>query len=236
MGFFVSRHLGLVGCNIAIMKQQLLNRLFGISGILGGIILFCGDMLIYYSSTETNLLINMSVASDTRIIASGVCALFSSWLYLLGAFHIDYAFQPTKPLIKNSVLFCFGSIGIAYGIVHAEYIAIATSASLAVEHNINLQSSVILASQTNQVLRMIIYPIFGLLSVLFIYSVWKKKTLYPQWIILFYPLIPFLLKNVISDNLSGITKVVLIGGYLNIMLIIFYTASTISLWNKIENS
>ena len=101
-------------------------------------------------------------------------------------------------------------------------------------NNINLQSSVILASQTNQVLRMIIYPIFGLLSVLFIYSVWKKKTLYPQWIILFYPLIPFLLKNVISDNLSGITKVVLIGGYLNIMLIIFYTASTISLWNKIK--
>jgi len=28
--------------------------------------------------------------------------------------------------------------------------------------------------------------------------------------------------------------VVLIGGYLNIMLIIFYTASTISLWNKIK--
>ena len=71
------------------MKQQSLNRLFGISGILGGIILFCEDMLIYYSSAETNLLKNMSVALDTRIIASGMCDLLSSWLYLLGAFPID---------------------------------------------------------------------------------------------------------------------------------------------------
>lgn len=214
------------------MNNQLLNRLFGISGILGGIILFLGDMLIYFSTDGTNLLNNMSLVSDNRIIASSLAGLFSSWLYLLGAFHVYYAFKTTNPIVKNTILLCFGSIGISYGIIHSEYIAIATNAILAQNNNLDLQSSVFLAQKANQILRIVIYPIFTILSILFIYNVWIKKTLYTKWIILFYPLTPLLLKNIISNNISGLMKVIIIGGYFNIILIIFFTASTIILWNE----
>ena len=207
-------------------------RVLGIFGILGGITLLTGDMLFYYDPTNTNLFENMGNASDSRIIYSTVTALLASWFYILGVIHVYQAFKPTKPLIKNTVLICFAAITISYGVVHGAFVAIATSSKLAIQNNLDLNESILLASEANNVLRLLVYPIFGLLSVLFIYQVWKKNTLYPRWIILFFPLIPFLVQDFICKNLSGNIWIIVCGGYLNHILIIFFTASTIALWNK----
>ena len=207
-------------------------KIFGVFGILGGITLFAGDMLFYYDPINTNLFKNMGNASDSRIIYSAVTALLASWFYILGVIHVHQAFKPTKPLIKNAVLICFAAITISYGVVHGAFVAIATSSKLAIENNLNLNQAISLASEANNILRLIVYPIFGLLSILFITQVWKRKTLYPKWIILFFPLIPFLIQDFICNNLSGNIWIIVCGGYLNHILIIFFTASTIALWNK----
>ena len=209
-------------------------RFFGVAGVLGGIVLFIGDMLFYYSPNSTDFLQNMAVTSDARIIASGVCALFASWLYLLGAGQVLFAFEETKPIVKYTVFASFAGIGIAYGIVHAAYVAIATSAKLALVNQLNMQTSIVLAREANNLLRNIIYPIFGLLSIIFIYQVWRKQTRYPRWMVFFFPLLPFLLQGLIVDNLNGVLKVIIAGGYLNIIFALFFLASTISLWKKVE--
>ena len=46
------------------------------------------------------------------------------------------------------------------------------------------------------------------------------------------PLIPFLLEDVICKNLSGSISIIICGGYLNHILIIFFTTSSIALLNK----
>ena len=199
---------------------------------MGGLTLFSGDMLFYYDPLNTNLYENMGNASDSRIIISTITALIASWLYVLGSIHVYQAFKQTKPIIKNLVLFCFATISIAYGVVHGVFVAIATSSKLAVENDLNLNQATLLAVEANNILRSIVYPIFGLLSFLFITQVWKRKTLYPRWIILFFPLIPFLLEDVVCKNLSGSISIIICGGYLNHILIIFFTASSIALWNK----
>ena len=208
------------------------SRLFGIFGIMGGLTLFSGDMLFYYDPLNTNLYENMGNASDSRIIISTITALIASWLYVLGSIHVYQAFKQTKPIIKNLVLFCFAAISIAYGVVHGVFVAIATSSKLAVENDLNLNQATLLAVEANNILRSIVYPIFGLLSILFITQVWKRKTLYSRWILLFFPLIPFLLEDVVCKNLSGSISIIICGGYLNHILIIFFTASSIALWNK----
>tara|TARA_B100000768_G_scaffold180689_1_gene201323 strand:+ start:2811 stop:3482 length:672 start_codon:yes stop_codon:yes gene_type:complete len=210
-------------------------RIFGIFGILGGLILFTGDMLFYYDSVNTNLIENMGNASDFRIIASAVTALLAAWFYTIGVIQVYKAFEPTKPVIKNTILICFGAITIAYGVTHGAYVAIAASSRLAVENNLNINQAISLASEANDVLRLFIYPIFGLLSITFIYQVWRRKTLYPRWIVLFFPLTPFLLQDFICKNVSGSNWIVVCGGYLNLILVIFFTASTIALWNIKEN-
>jgi len=120
----------------------------------------------------------------------------------------------------------------AYGIVHAEYIAIAITAKLAVQNQLDLISTTELASRINETLRLFVYPLFAILSCVFIYQVWKRKTLYPRWLLLFFPLIPFLFQGLIAKLLTGDAWVIVIGGFLNLILVIFFAASTIALWNS----
>lgn len=206
-------------------------RVLGIFGIIGGLILFAGDMLFYYDGSNVNLNENMGNASDFRIIASGLTALIATWFYLFGLAQVYVALKPTKPFLRTIILICFGAIFTAYGVIHGAYVAIATSAKLATRYNFDLNDAVHLATETNNIMRLIIYPIFAVLSVLFIAQVWKRNTLYPRWIIFFFPLLPFLVRDLVCTSLSGATKTVVCGGYLNLILVVFFTASTIALWN-----
>ncbi len=206
-------------------------RLLGLFGICGGLILFAGDMLLYYDPISTSFKQNMGNASDFRIIASGVCALFATWFYMLGLGQVYYAFKPTTPIFRYGVLISFGSILIAFGIVHGAFLAIATTAKVSSEYNLDINEAVALSEKINDTLRLFIYPIVGILSILFISQVWKGKTIYPRWIIIFFPLIPFLIEDLVCKFLPDTIWIIIKGGYLNIILVIFFTASTIALWN-----
>ncbi len=213
-------------------KNQL--RIFSLLGILGGLVLFAGDMLLYYNGNHENLLENMAQVSGNRIIYSGIAALISTWLYIFGLIPVYYAFSPASLRVRNTVLLTFAGILIAYGVVHGAFIAIATDARLAAQHQLDLNESVALARQTNDAIRLFIYPLFAVLSVVFIYNTLKSNTLYPKWIVLFFPLLPFLLHGFIVKALSGKSLVIINGGFYNLIVIIFFTASAISLWNKYE--
>lgn len=204
----------------------------GISGILGGIILFAGDMLFYYDGNSTDIILNMANASDARITASGISALIGAWLYMIGLGQVYYAFEPSKSIARISVIISFAAILISYGVVHGAYVAIATTAKLALENNLDIESSTALASNINQALRLFVYPVFAILSVVFITQVWKRNTYYPRWIIAFFPLLLFMLQGLFANLLSGSVYLVVIGGYLNLLLVLFFTASTIALWNR----
>ncbi len=206
-------------------------RALGMFGILGGLILFAGDMLLYYNPTSMSLKRNMGHASDFRIIASGICALFATWFYMIGLSQIYYAFKSAKPIYRNSVLLFFGSILIAFGIVHGAFLAIATTSKLAIEYNLDLNEAASLSEKINRILRLTVYPLFGILSILFISQVWKRKTLYPRWIIIFFPLFPFLMEGFVTKYLPDNIWIIVKGGYLNIILTIFFIASTTALWN-----
>ena len=206
-------------------------RTLGLFGICGGLILFAGDMLLYYDPISTSFRRNMGNASDFRIIASGVSALFATWFYMLGLGQVYYAFKPTKPIFRNAVLICFGSILIAFGIVHGAFLTIATSAKLSIAYNLDINEAVALSEKINDTLRLFVYPFFGVLSVLFISQVWNRKTLYPRWMILFFPLFPFLIEDLVCKFLPDTIWIIVKGGYLNLILVIFFMASTIALWN-----
>ena len=210
-------------------------RASGISGILGGLILFAGDMLFLSDTHQTDFLNSMANNSDLRITLSGVSALFAAWFYVLGLGQIYYAFTPAKVVLRNIVLVSLGGILIAYGIAHGTYVAIATTAKVAAENNLDLVESSTLARQIYDIIVLCVYPIFAVCSFIFITQVWKKNTLYPRWIILFYPLLPFLLQSVFDKILVGKTWGIVLGGYLNLLFIVFFTASTIALWKVKKN-
>ena len=203
----------------------------GFLGTLGGLTLFAGDMLFYYQSGSTDLLLNMANASDDRILYSGISALLATWFYLLGLGQVYVAFKPTKAIVRTIVLLTFAGILTAYGVVHAEYVAIALTAKLAIQNQMDIETTSALASSINEALRLFVYPLFAVLSFVFISQVWKRKTLYPRWILFFFPLVPFLFQGMIVKVLTGNIWTIIIGGFLNLILVVFFTASTIALWN-----
>ncbi len=214
------------------MKSITYIRLTGILGILGGLLLFMGDMLFYYNGDQTDTLLNMATSADWRILLSGILALISTWFYLLGLVPVYYAFKSVKPQLRYIVILSFAGILIAYGVVHGAFVAIATSAKIAIQNDLDLKKTTFLAIQINNAIRLLVYPLFFVLSFVFISQVWNKKTLYPRWMIFFFPLIPFILQYLIKDLFKGKWEVIIIGGYFNLILIVFFTASLISLWNN----
>ena len=212
--------------------SQFWMRALGVIGSLGGLVLFAGDMLLYYDPISTDLNQNMGHASDARITASGICGLVATWFYMIGLAQVYIAFTPSKQIIRTITIVCFGSILIAFGVVHGAFLAIATTAKLSIENHLDINKAVALSQHINQSLRLLVYPIFGILSLVFIHAVWNKNTLYPRWVILCFPLLPFLLEGIITNALPENLWVIIKGGYLNILLIIFFTASTIALWNS----
>lgn len=121
---------------------------------------------------------------------------------------------------------------IAYGVIHAGFMAIATTSQLAVSNDLDLNSATLLAIRIDELLRLFIYPLFALCSLVFITQVWKKKTRYPRCILFFFPLVPFGLKSFFEQFLGGQIWAIVIGGYYNLMLVLFFTASTVALWNN----
>lgn len=210
-------------------------RFLGFMGVVGGLVLFAGDMLFYYDAQSTDILVNMGKAADNRIIASTVTALLASWFYMLGLVQVYIAFKPSKPIVCTIVLLCFASILISYGVIHGAYVAIAATAKVSVQNGLDIYATTALASKANNALRLLIYPIFAILSIVFIPQVWQKKTLYPRWMVFFFPLIPFLFQELLGRLLSGSIKIIVMGGYLNLMLVVFFLASTIALWHYLPN-
>ncbi len=207
----------------------------GIFGALGGLIMFAGDMLYYYHPESIDLKLNMGHATDLRIMLSGLTALFGTWFYLLGLIQVYLAFKPASSLARNSILISFGAILTAYGIIHGAYVAIAVASKLAVQNQMDISAATDLAVKTNQLLRLFVYPAFAVFSIVFITQVWKKKTLYPRLIILFFPLIPFLFRGLIKKVLSGGLFIIFDGGFFNLILVVFFIASTVLLWKAKSN-
>jgi hypothetical protein len=207
-------------------------RAFGIFGVVGGLTLFAGDLLFYYNPSSIDLKLNMANSSDNRIVLSGIAGLFATWFYVLGLVQIYFAFKPSKPILKNIMIGSFAAILISYGVIHGAYVAIATSAKLALQNNLDIEQTTLLASETNNMMRLFIYPIFALMSYLFISEVWKKRTLYPRWIIIFFPLVTFLFKGAFVNIPNNSLWIIINGGFFNLILVLFFTASTIALWNR----
>ena len=67
-----------------------------------------------------------------------------------------HAFKTTTALARNTVTACLVAILIAYGIVHGAYVAIAATAKVATQYQLDMEQATALALQANDTLRLFI--------------------------------------------------------------------------------
>jgi hypothetical protein len=208
-------------------------RLCGIAGILGALITGTGDLLYnHIPGSKQTLYEKMSTFSETRLVTAGMLGLIGSWLYLLSAFHIYYAFLPFGMGFAFAVSFSFALVAVAYGVGHASYFAIGNSAKVARQNNLDVES----AGKTGEALflRVVLITYFpvAIAMLLMLYGIVSGRSAYPLWMAIFLPIVPYLLRAPVLKILHGRAHELVRDSYDNFVLLVFFLVSTIVLWIK----
>ncbi|MCX6058742.1 MAG: hypothetical protein NTW69_11395 [Chloroflexi bacterium] len=209
-------------------------RLCGIAGVLGALIMGTGDLLYHHiPGSKLSLADRMSSFPQKRLVTAGIFGLIGSWLYMLSVFHIYFAFLSVGAGFALSVSFSFTMVAIAYGVAHASYYAIASSAKVARENNLDVEAAGKIGEALFSRVVLVTYIPVAISMLLMLYGVFSGRSAYPIWMVIFLPIVPYLLRIPILKILSGRAHELVRDSYDNFVLLLFFIMSTIVLWNHV---
>ena len=207
-------------------------RCSGLSGVIGSLLFICGDLLYNHVPGSTaSPAVKMGRLPPSRLINAGTLGLFGCWFYVLAAWHLYLAFRPAGELFAFILLFAFGAVMICYGISHTAYFSIAAGAHAAADNGTVLEAGGRLGNAFFQRLVIITYVPVGISSLMMLYGIVTGRSLYPKWMVVFLPIIVYLLKIPVLRILKGRLRELVNDSYDNIVLFIFFLISTLVLWN-----
>jgi len=174
----------------------------------------------------------MTRLPQTRLVTAGILGLIGSWLYLLSAFQIYYAFLPVGAGFAFAASFSLAMVAIAYGTGHAAYYAIVSSAKVAKGNNLDIKSAGKMGAALFSRIVLITYIPVAVSMLLMLYGILSGRSTYPRWMVIFLPNMPYLLRMPIQKILRGRAHELIRASYDNFVLLVFFVLSTIVLWIK----
>jgi hypothetical protein len=208
-------------------------KLCGIAGILGALTTGFGDLLYnHIPDSKQTLYEKMSTMPQKRLINAGILGLIGSWLYFFSIFHLYYAFLPVGNNFALAVALSFALVAIAYGVDHASYYAIGSTAKVARENQLDIEAAGKMGEALFSKLVLVTYAPVVVVSLLMVYGVLVGRSAYPIWMVVFLPIVPYLLRAPILKILHGRLHELVRDSYDNFVLLVFFLVSTIVLWIK----
>ena len=204
-------------------------------GLAGALLMFAGDMLLYYTPEDfacgpkssagerINAIIDvMKELPAGRVMAGGMIGPIAAFLYCIGFYHI--VLMPNEQTYTLAMaaflLSCFGIIiGGAYH-SHCAYLGL-----LGDDGGRNALNA---AMKYFQKMPLILYAGEGIGFLLLIFLIVTGKTVLPRWIFLLSPGMLFLLKPAVSRLPKG-ARVIISGGWMNLISVIYYSAVLIAI-------
>ena len=204
-----------------------------IIGLIGALLMFAGDMLLYYtpkdfsyspkSSAEERINAIIDVMKNLpakRVIAGGMIGPVAAFLYCVGFYHIVLMAKEQAHTFAMAafLLSCFGIItGGAYH-SHCAYLGL-----LGADKDRTALNTVM---KYFQKLPLILYAGEGIGFLLLVLLIVTGKTVLPWWMFLLSPGVLFLLKPVVGRLPKGI-RIIISGGWTNLISVIYYLAALI---------
>jgi hypothetical protein len=209
-------------------------RLFGLSGILGSILFILGDLSYNHIPGSREIpAVKMSQLPAARLVNAGTLGMVGCWLYVLASLHLFLAFQPAGATFAFSLCLAFAAAMICYGIGHTAYFAIAAGARVAAQLGSEAEAGGKLGQLLFQRVTTITYIPVAIFSGMMLYGILTGRSLYPRWMVIFIPIIIYLLKAPVVWLLRGRLKELVNDSYDNIVLLVFFVLSTAVLWNGV---
>jgi len=197
-------------------------QLLSLSGILGSILMFTGDMLLYYepvSGLEYNSVARMGTMPIERLIAGGLIGPIASVFSLIGGYIFYLVFRSVNKVLAMILFACFAIFFIVAGTYHAmfpNYGFVGRLPEL-------LQPQQLLFIRTYLKSIYILISICGtFFTLLLFYLVIFKKSLFPKWMLLFTPTLLILMAGFVKDYIPYPLGAIVYGGWINLCFMIFF--------------
>jgi hypothetical protein len=179
-------------------------RWSGIFGVIGAILFITGDLLYNHIPGSTQKPAEkMSKLPVSRLLNAGLLGMIGCWLYTLASIQIYLAFRPAGGTFAVVIFLAFAVTMINYGIGHTAYFAIASGAQVAVQLGSNAETGGKLGNTFFQKVLYITYIPVGICSLMMVYGISTGRSLYPRWMVIFLPILIYLLKTPINHVLRG---------------------------------
>lgn len=202
-------------------------QLLSLSGILGSLIMFSGDMLLYYepvSGLEYDSVARMSTMPIERLIAGGIAGPIASVFSIIGSYLLYLVFKSVNKFLAKILFVCFAILFIVAGVYHAMFANLGFVGRL--PETLQAQQLSFLKTYLKSLYNLIF--ICGTIwTVILFYLVIFKKTLYPKWILFFTPTILILLAQSLKDYIPYPLGAIIYGGWINLCFMLFFMVSFI---------
>ena len=201
-----------------------------IAGLAGALLMFAGDMLLYYapedfaydsrSSSAEKIQAIVDVMKELparRVMAGGMIGPVSAFLYCVGFSHMVWMTdERMKTLAVAAFLFsCFGII--TGGAYHSHY------AYLGLLGEERFADALKTVETYFQKMPLIFYAGEGIGFLLLVVPIVSGHTILPRWMFLLSPGILFLLRLAVGCLPKGI-RIIVSGGWTNLISVIYYLA------------
>lgn len=215
------------------MQEKKRFRIAGYIGLLASLLMFAGDMLLYFTTQpfgdlDRELLPSMGSIPSGRMFIGGLLGPLAACLYLVGFYHVYLAVKIPRGGVAKSMLIFLAFALVVGGAYHSLFPAFGI---VATQGHPELIGALLEYAKT---LGLALFLLIGIGWLLFIYLVLRGRTLYPRWIIFVTPVVSVWL-GLVWEHLPQPILIVLAGGWNSLVFTLFFATSLLVSRNKREN-
>lgn len=196
-------------------------------GLCGATLMFCGDMLLYFSTeeyqpdgTQRPLINIMKKVPAWRLKVGGFVGPLAAFLYCVGFYHLIEVFDERYKAIAWGTFLCLCVGIIAGGAYHSHWPYIGLMAQA------EQMKAVDIVLEFSKKLSTVLYLFQGIGYVLMLVGCVCGWTVYPRWFAVFTPGVLFLLLPFLR-KLPQPFYLCVVGGWSNLISVIYYIATLV---------
>jgi len=210
-------------------------RLAGVGGLAGALLFFVGDMLFYgHLGSGTNfaegMIATVTRASQQRLFAGGLVGPLAACLCIFGFWHVYLNIRPSHVLLARLALILFSILMVAGSAVHTLWTAKGLTLKYCYGRGAPC-SDLLAAIKSYWELAYNLGAIPGYLGAVLLFGlVLLRKTYYPRWTVVANPAVLTVLSP-LADRVTAPLGAILVGGFTNLSIAIFFLVSIATTWN-----
>jgi len=207
-------------------------QLYALAGILGSVLMFTGDMLLYYepvSGKEFDAVAVSFSVSIQRLTFGGLIGFFAAVFSIAGGYAFYLIFKRNHKSLAKILFATFGFIFIVAVAYHAEFANYGFLGRL--PEPLRTEQIQLLRSYRESMYE-ITFASATVWTLILFYLVIFKKTYFPKWMLLITPSLLILIGPFLKDYIPYPLGAIIYGGWINLCFLLFFIVCFLNFRNK----